>query len=269
MMLSALLLLLQSAAAPDALPTLREVQFSECIALALNDPGSAVVQASEWGKKDGGYLAKACHGQALANDFKFAEALPLLRDAAKGAEAAKDKRAARFWAQAGNAAIAASLPDEGLKAVDAALASPTLSAKEQADCQVDRARALVALGREADAAGALAAARQADAQNGMAWLLSATLARRLNKLPDALGYIQTAAALLQHDPAVPLEAGNIAAAAGDDIAARKQWEQVIAVAPKSRQAETAKARLTELGPAPAASAPAASALPATADDQAR
>ena len=248
-MLLALLLMMQSTTDPNALPTLHEVEFNECMEMARTDPASAVLLASGWARKDGGYLAKACHGQALANDFRFAEAVPLLGEAAKGAQAVLDKRAARFWAQAGNAAIAASMPEEGLKAIDAALASPVLTAKEQADSHVDRARALVSLGREADAVTALATARQTDANNGMAWLLSATLSRRMGRFEEALGYIQTAAALLPHDPAIPLEAGNLAAAAGDEAAARKHWEQVVSVAPKSRQAETAKARLAELGPA--------------------
>jgi predicted negative regulator of RcsB-dependent stress response len=80
------------------------------------------------------------------------------------------------------------------------------------------------------------------------------LARRLNKLPDALTYIQTAASLLTRDPAVALEAGNIAIAAGDEAAARRQWEQTIAIAPTSRQANTAQAQLAALGAAPTAPA---------------
>jgi predicted negative regulator of RcsB-dependent stress response len=43
-----------------------------------------------------------------------------------------------------------------------------------------------------------------------------------------------------------LEAGNIAIAAGDEGAARKQWEQSIAIAPNSRQAATATAQLAAL-----------------------
>ena len=74
-----------------------------------------------------------------------------------------------------------------------------------------------------DAAKALANARTLHPENGTAWLLSATLARRMEKLPDAISYIQTAASLLPRDPAVALEAGNIAIAAGDEAAARKQW----------------------------------------------
>jgi tetratricopeptide (TPR) repeat protein len=241
-------LLLQTAT-PDAaqpLPTLDDVQFEECLKLARTDAASAVMDASLWGQQGGGYLAKACHGFALASDFRFAEALPILSQAAQGADAKGDPRAARFWAQAGNAAIADNKPAEALVALDQARASPASNNAERADIEVDRGRTLVALGQTDDAAKALANARTLGPENGTAWLLSATLARRMENIPDAVSYIQTAASLLPRDPAVALEAGNIAIAAGDEATARKQWEQVIAMAPISRQANSAQAQLAAL-----------------------
>ncbi len=247
-MLSTLFIMLQAAtpASAQPLPTLNEVQFTECLDLARKDAPSAVTEASLWTQQNGGYLALACHGFALATDFKFDLATPILAQAAKGAEEKRDPRASRFWAQAGNAALANDQPSEGLVALDLALAVANANT-EKADIEVDRARALVALTRPDEAVTALANARQLGPENGTAWLLSATLARRLNKLPDALTYIQTAASLLPRDPAVALEAGNIAIAAGDETSARKQWEQVIAIAPTSRQANTAQAQLAALG----------------------
>ncbi len=255
-MLAVTFLFLQTAipTADKPLPTLNELQFEECISLARTDPPSAVMEASLWAQQSGDYLAKACNALAHANDFRFAEAAPLFIEAARGADAKADKRAARFWAQAGNAAIAADLPDDALAALDSALKSDGLGNPERGDIEVDRARSLVALKREGDAVAALTDARRYAPENGTAWLLSATLARRLDKLPDALTYIQTAASLLPRDPAVALEAGNIAIAAGDEAAARKQWEQTIAIAPASRQANSAQAQLAALGTAPPAPA---------------
>jgi tetratricopeptide (TPR) repeat protein len=240
------LLLVAAPASAQPLPMLNEVQFDECLKLAGTDPASAVTEASLWAQQGGGYLARACHGYALATDFKFDLAIPMLTEAAKLAEDKGDSRAARFWAQAGNAAIAADQPDAALDALNKALASQNLESTERADSEVDRARALVALGRPADAEAALTSARQLSPENGTAWLLSATLARRMNKLPDALTFIQTSAALLPRDAAIALEAGNIAVAAGDEGAARKQWEQTIAIAPNSRQAASATAQLAAL-----------------------
>jgi tetratricopeptide (TPR) repeat protein len=244
-----ILLELAAPAAAQPLPTLDEVQFTECLDLARKDPASAISSASQGAQQKGGYLARACHGFALATDFKFDLAVPILSEAATLAEAKGDPRAARFWAQAGNAAIAAGQADIAVDALGKALASKALDSNERADSEVDRARALVALGKNADGEAALASARQLAPENGAAWLLSATLARRLNKLPDALAFIQTAAAVLPSDPAVALEAGNIAIAAGDDDTARKQWEQAIKIGPNSRQAGTARAQLAALAPA--------------------
>lgn len=244
-----LLLQVTAPAAAQPLPTLIEVQFTECLDLARKDAPSAVTEASLWTQQGGGYLARACQGFAYASDFKFDLAVPVLTEAAKGAEERKDPRAARFWAQAGNAAIADDKPADALTALDNALVVAAAST-EKADIEIDRARALVALNRSDEAITALASARQLDPENGTAWLLSATLARRLNKLPDALGFIQTAASVLPRDPAVALEAGNIAIAAGDETAARKQWEQTIAIAPSSRQANSAQAQLAALGTTP-------------------
>ncbi len=251
-MLSALMILLQSAAPPPAkpLPSLAQLQFEECTTLARNDPPSAVMEASLWAQQGGDYLAKACHGLALANDFRFAEAAPLFIEAARGADSKSDVRAARFWAQAGNAYIAEGMAADALGALDTALKSSAPTATERADIEVDRARALVVVNRADEAVAALDNARRLAPENGTAWLLSATLARRMNKLPDALTYVQTAAALAPRDAAVALEAGNIAIAAGDEAAARKQWEQVIKIAPNSRQATTAQVQLAALGNAP-------------------
>ncbi len=246
MLLFPLFLLQAAPVAAQPLPTLDEVQFAECLTLAGKDPVSAISSASLWAQEKGGYLARACHGFALATDFKFDLAVPMLTEAATLAAAKGDPRAARFWAQAGNAAIASGQPDVAVDALSNALVSNTLDNNERADSEVDRARAFVALGKNADGEAALATARQLAPENGAAWLLSATLARRLNKLPDALAFIQTAAAVLPSDPAVALEAGNIAIAAGDDNMARTQWEQAIKIAPNSRQATTARAQLAAL-----------------------
>ena len=240
-------LLLQAAQPTTPLPTLNELQFEECLTLARTDPPSAIMDATMWAQQDGGFLAKACHGLALGNDFRFAEAAPLFIEAAKGADAKQDTRSARFWAQAGNAYIAADMATDALGALDNALKSTAPTNAERADIEVDRARTLVALIQPDEAVVALASARRLSPENGAAWLLSATLARRMNKLPDAVSHIQTAATLSPRDPAVALEAGNIAIAAGDESAARKQWEQVIKIAPDSRQATTAQTQLTALG----------------------
>jgi tetratricopeptide (TPR) repeat protein len=232
--------------AAKPLPTIKELRYEECMTLATKNPGDGLVEAGIWIKENGGYLAVHCLATSLATDFKFADAAPLFVKAAQGAEAAKDTRAVKFWAQAGNAAIAADQPLEAVTALDAALASNSLTNPERGDALIDKARALVGAGREKEAGIALSQARTLAPENGTAFLLSATLARRMGSLVEAQSLITTAAILSPYEPAIPLEAGNIAAAAGNEAAARRAWEQVIKIAPNSRQAVTAKARLTAL-----------------------
>ncbi|MFX5245339.1 hypothetical protein ABTD35_21420, partial [Acinetobacter baumannii] len=77
----------------------------------------------------------------------------------------------------------------------------------------------------------------------LAWLLSATLARRTGDLPRAKKDIGEALARSADDANVQLEAGNIAAAAGDEAGARKAWSEAARLAPPDSpiRAITAKA----------------------------
>ena len=111
---------------------------------------------------------------------------------------------------------------------------------------MDRARALVALGRLDEAAAALAEARAADPGDAQVWLLSATLSRRTGKLAEAQSQIETAANLLPVDTEIGLEAGRIAILAGQEEAARKSWQSVVEAAPESPAADTARSYLAQL-----------------------
>jgi Flp pilus assembly protein TadD len=113
---------------------------------------------------------------------------------------------------------------------------------------LDRARALVSLGQNGEAATALADARTADPDNAQAWLLSATLSRREKKLIEAQTQIEKAAQLAPQDAEVGLEAGVIAVLGGRDEAARRSWNAVVAMSPESPAAATAREYLAQLGP---------------------
>ncbi len=100
-------------------------------------------------------------------------------------------------------------------------------------------------GREAEAEATLASARTLDAQSPFAWLLSATLARRLGKLDEAQGFIETAAALSPNYPEIGLEAGVIAMLDGRREAAEASWRSVVELAPDSAEATSARAYLAQ------------------------
>ncbi|WP_381424259.1 hypothetical protein [Sphingorhabdus arenilitoris] len=246
------LLLLQSA----ALPSFQEVQLRDCIKLARSDPNSAIVNADIMTRAGGGYLADICQAEAHASARDYPKAADIFAKAAALAASAKDDRAANLWAQAGNAAIAAGQNANAITYLTKALDGAGQPPQKRAEILIDRARAQVASDgadgndvAEDDVAAAnadLAEVRRITPDNGLAWLLSATLARRSGDLANAQNYIKTAADLSPSDAAVALEAGNIAAAAGAYRIAREQWQQVIKIAPDSPQAQAAKILLSEL-----------------------
>ena len=80
-------------------------------------------------------------------------------------------------------------------------------------------------------------------EDSLGWLLSATLARRMGDLERARDDIVEAAERDGDNPAVHLEVGNIAAGLGEVVGARGAWARVIAMAPESPQAVSAKAAL--------------------------
>ena len=152
---------------------------------------------------------------------------------------------------AGNAALADGRAEAGLADLDLALADAKAAGDTQiaGGIQLDRSRALVALGRLDDAGAALAEARNDTPKDSETWLLSATLARRMKNLAQAQEWIEAAAKLAPQDPRIGLEAGVIAELDGRDEAARKSWQSVVGLSPDTPEAKTAKSYLDQIGPA--------------------
>jgi len=234
--------------APARVPSRQQT----CLEIAENTPADAEASAQSWLTSAQGpekAVAGECLGVALSRQDKWTEAETAFL-AARDASADKTLRA-RLGAMAGNAALARGDASAALVSLDGAHADAAGDAAMTGGIDVDRARALVALKRNDAAAAALAEAREVAPDNAQAWLLSATLARRLNKLPEAQTQIEKAAALQPADPEIGLEAGVIAVLAGRNDAARKSWQSVLAMAPDSGAAAIAKGYLAQLGPAPA------------------
>lgn len=219
-----------------------------CLELAETGPADAQASAASWLAGTQGpdrAFAGECLGVALSRQDKWDEAMAAFL-AARDATADKPLRA-RLGAMAGNAALAKGDAAGALAALDAARAD----APGDTDIALDRARALVGLKRIGEAEAALAEAGAAAPDNAQVWLLSATLSRRSNRLTEAQARIEKAAALQPADPEIGLEAGLIAVLSGRDEAARRSWQSVLATAPDSEAAATAKGYLAQLGPAPA------------------
>lgn len=237
-----LLLLAQSVAGPPS--PVRE-RWEVCVETATGDPAAGVAEAERWRLAGGGFLAQQCLGLAYAKGERWASAAGAFEAAAREAEVAKDVRAGKYWAQAGNAWLAAREAVKARAALDAALATGSLSGLELGEAYLDRARTRVAAGDQQGARQDLDGAVVKAAADPMAWLLSATLARRMGDVPLARKHIATAVELAGDDASVQLEAGNVAALARDEAGARAAWEKAVRIAPGSAPAAAARAALKQ------------------------
>ena len=230
-----------------------EAQLRECLDLAMARPADAIEVAQNWlaaaktMRERAG--ARQCQAMALTRLDGWAEAATLFLSAREDTPVTDLAERGRLGALGGNAHLAGGDAAAALAALEAARgdADKTGDTKLRGAIAIDRARALVALGRPEEAAAALAEARGALPSSAQAWLLSATLARRQGKLSEAQQQIERAADLMPVDPEIGLEAGVIAVLAGRDAAARKSWESVIRAAPDSETAKIARGYLDQLG----------------------
>jgi tetratricopeptide (TPR) repeat protein len=216
-----------------------------CAALAASDPVAAERRATI----DRSATGRACLGLALAEQDRFREAAPAFEEAARVSELARDGAAARYWAQAGNAWLAGQDAARARAALNAALAAGTLTGLERGEAALDRARALVALDDSAAARADLDVALKDAADDPLAWLLSATLARRSGDLGRARADIAQALRRAADDAQVQLEAGNIAAQAGDEAGARTAWAEAARLAPDRPAGQSAARALTQFAAA--------------------
>jgi tetratricopeptide (TPR) repeat protein len=245
-----MILLLLAAVATT--PTAAEARFAACVTLSEHDPAKALAEAGSWQTTGGGVLAQQCAGVAYAAQKRWLPAAAAFEQAAREAERSRDGRAARLWVQSGNAALAAGDFARARSALDTAIIGGQLTGAEAGEAYLDRARACVALGAPAPARADIDKALQLTPADPLAWLLSATLARRQNDLSRATKDIEEASRRSPDDASVALEAGNIAVLSGSDAAARAAWQAAVKASPDSPAGKAAAASLLRLGASPAA-----------------
>ena len=264
----------QTGLPPTAAPNsaAKPTRFTLCLAAGDKDSTAGIAAARAWLAETSKTAtpntahgaAAQCLGQLLLQQGDSAGAESAFAESAGQVPATDMPAAAALQAMAGNAALAGGRAEAALTWYDKALAPLPASAPSADDnavrgaVQVGRSRALVALGRLPEASGALQEAHRLAPNDPEGWLLSATLARRAKSLEQAQRDIETAVSLAaQGDPLGPqigLEAGVIAMLSGREEAARKSWDSVVALAPGSAEAATAKGYLDQIGPAPTSNA---------------
>ncbi|GMM91945.1 tetratricopeptide repeat protein [Qipengyuania sp. MTN3-11] len=230
----------------------QQSRLSQCLLSAGNNAEEALDYAQAWRQMAQSDLELAqtshCAGLALVRLERFDDALRAFVAAREEIGGTNPAYRARLAAMAGNAAMAAGDAQAALVHFESAEADAAEASdgRMRAGFAIDRARALVEAGQNELAVAALASARESDPANARAWLLSATLSRRLERLGEAQRQIEYAADLAPRDPAIGLEAGVIAAMAGREADARSSFDSVIGVAPDSPEAGTARKYLEQL-----------------------
>ena len=254
------------APAAAALPAAQRSRFAQCLTAGTQDPTAGLAAARAWlaenQDKPAPHAARGaaaqCLGQLLAQQGDYPAAAAAFAESVSQVPSNDTATAASLQAMAGNAALAGGDAAGALAWFDKALAappiqSPATNANEALGAvQIDRSRALAALGSLPEAGTALEEAHRLAPNDPEGWLLSATLARRAKDLERAQRDIEVAARL---EPpggalasAIGLEAGVIAVLGGREDAARKSWESVLALGPESAEAKAARGYLDQLGP---------------------
>lgn len=221
-------------------------RFEACATLAETDPARALAEAGTWRIAGGGVLARQCEGLAYVTQKRWLPAATAFEAAAREADVKGDGRSAVLWVQAGNAALAGNDAAKATTYFDGALTRGQLTGNALGEVHLDRARARAALGDMKGARTDLDLATKHVPADPLGWLLSATLARKMNDLPRAQADIAEAAKRSPDDASVALEAGNIAVLSGRDDAARTAWEAAIALSPNSPSAKAATESLARL-----------------------
>ena len=237
----------QAAPPPPDLPA----QLRECLDAIYVDPTAGLTRADGWvatATAADKPLALRCRGTALVALSRWDEAETSFAAASQATPAANHDARARLAAMAGNAALAKGANDRALTHFDSARTEALGGGHKTlaGDIQVDRSRALFALGRKDEAAMALDEARSSSPDNAEAWLLSATLSRHNGDLAKAQSQIEQAMGRAPTNPEIGLEGGLIAVLAGRDDAARRSWQSVVRIAPGTPAADKAAAYLTQL-----------------------
>lgn len=242
---------LRDAASLDSGPIIPAGRPVGCInEMAASPATGAVAAQNALDRAVGEERARAglCLGVALGALDRWEEAQTAFLRARDAVPPTSFASRARLGAMAGNAALAGGTPAAALTILETA----QIDAKSAQDnpllgtIAVDRARAFVALDQTARAEATLSEARNVAPNDAQVWLLSATLSRRQNKLVEAQTQIERASQIAPQDPEVGLEAGVIAVLGSRDAAARKSWQSVVATAPESPAAKTAKGYLGQL-----------------------
>ena len=217
-----------------------------CMQLAQQDPAAAIAEGARWALTDNGVEAHLCLGVGYENDGEWARAEQSYMQAHARAEATNDTRQIGILVNAGRMALADGNAETARSRFDTALASDQLGESERGHVLLERAQVHVVLDDGTAAQTDLIAAQALMPNDKLVWLLSATLARRQGNFDEAGDFIDRALELDQSDPAILLEAGNIAIGLNAYGVAEQAWGRASAADPDGPAGQAARRNLERL-----------------------
>ena len=238
--------------------------YRDCLETARRDPAAALAASAAWQAAGGGLAAKHCAAVAFIGQDSYREGIARLNAIAEdlrlGRELPYDplgpadarRLLAEVYAQIGNAWLLAGDPSKAYTALSQGLAeAPLDDDRARVELYIDRARALAETRDFTAALADLEEARALAATRSDILLFMASAYRALDRLAEARDAIARAIDLAGEGPEAVLIRGNIAFAAGDLAAARRDWQAVVTRWPESAAAGLARVRLDALAGATA------------------
>ena len=219
------------------------MKFAALLLAALLSAPALAAPTCPTGESSAAYL---CAAVGAADSQRFSEAATGFEHAAILASAGAPQTQ-RMWAAAGNMWIAGGEPGKAAIDLDKALAGTGLQAEQRGLALLDRARAAEAQNDLKGARRYFTEAAPTVGNDPFAWYFSAALAVREGDLATAKTSIGRALTLAPTMPEALFEAGHIANAQNDPVAARDYWTRAIAADPAGKIAASAKAALNALG----------------------
>ena len=215
------------------------LEYEACLALADENPTEAYRSGLAWFKAGGGLPARHCVAVSLIGLGDHEAAATRFETLARElAESQVDLRA-EMLGHAGQAWLLAGRPVRASQVQAAAIAlrpaDPTLL--------VDRAVSLMTAKRHAAAIVDLNQALAIAPDFVDAYLYRATAKRYSGDIGGAWIDVSDALSLEPGLPAALLERGILNQLDGDDLGAREDWLAVISTAPRSAEADAARARI--------------------------
>ncbi len=216
-------------------------QYDLCLARTASDPAAALLLATSWLKAGGGAAADHCAALALVGLRRFGEAAAKLDSLARSSFASNAATRTALFDQAGNAWLLAADADRAVASFTAALSGDPADP----DLLADRARADAFKKEWAKAESDLTAALLVAPDRADLYVLRGSARHAMGRKADARADFDRALKLQPNNPDALVERGTMKFETGDIAGARSDWKQVVAAAPTSLAAESARRHLAE------------------------